>query len=153
MPTAVRWIVALTRVRMAFAILVIVAAIYFASPADSEMLESFRRGWVRGTSGHEVETYGAAEAGEVAGSATIPIILSMFILTFVRRRNLNALRVAAAINLLVSVTQGGALPFAIATLVLAHLKSTREYMDGGRASSSSAPQRATGPRKPATTLP
>jgi len=148
----VKWIVALSRVRLTFALIIIGAAVIFTSPFESETLESFRRGWVGGT-GYDIEAYGPAEAGEIAGSAFIPAMLSMLILTFIRRRKLKALRVVAVINLIASWTQPGALPLTIATLVLANRKSTQEYMDGGVAPPASSPARSAAPRQPAITLP
>ena len=151
-PTAVKWIVALSRVRLAFGLLIIGAGLYFTMPAESETLESFRRGWVRGT-GYDVEEYGPAEAGQIAGAALIPIVLSALMLTFVRRRKLKALRVVAMVNVIASWTQPGALPLTIAMLVLAHRKSTQEYMGGGAAPPTASPARVNAPRQRAITVP
>jgi hypothetical protein len=125
-PTAVKWIVALIRIRLVFSLIAVVAAIIFMSPAESETMESFRRGWVRGT-GFDVADYGPEQAGEVAGGAMVPALLMGLMLFFVRRRNLKALRISAAVSAVLAVGHFFVLVMSIATLVLAFRDSTRAY--------------------------
>jgi hypothetical protein len=127
-PAAVRWIVALTGVRIVVAVLVIGAALFFISPSDSEMVESFRRGWV-GATGHSVEGYGPEQAGEVAGAASVPLILSIVMLAFVRRRKLKALRVTALVSLILSWASPITWPLTLTTVVLASRKSVQDYCE------------------------
>ena len=150
-PTAVRWIVALTHVRIALGLVAIGASLYFLSPADSGSLEAFRRGWVR-ASGFSVDEYGPEQAGEVAGAALVPVILSILLLVFVAKRKLKALRVMSIVALIMTWTQPLLLPFALATVVLAHRQSTRDYCEGALRTPTMT-RRPAGPRRPATTHP
>ena len=150
-PAAVRWIVGLTRVRIAFGLLAIGAALFFLSPAESESLEAFRRGWVRSL-GYTVDEYGPEQAGEVVGAGLIPLILSVLLLRFVAKRKLTALRVTSIVALIMTWSMPLMLPVAIATAILAHRQSTREYCEGPVRTPATT-KRPTGPRRPATTYP
>ena len=140
-PATVAWIIALSRVRVVMSVIAMAVSIYFMSPAESEMLESFRRGWVRST-GFTVEEYGPEQAGEVAGTALIPLVLSVLILQFVRRRKLKALRVAAVVNFVMSVTQPLTWLITLTTVILASRQSTRDYMEGVKPAPAARPARA-----------
>jgi len=150
-PTAVRWLVALTRVRIALGLIAIAASLYFLSPAESESLEAFRRGWVK-ASGFSVDEYGPEQAGEVAGAALVPVILSVLLLVFVAKRKLKALRVTSIVALVITWTQPLFLPLGVAAVVLAHRPSTKDYCEG-TARKSAMSRRPTAPRRPATTHP
>ena len=138
-PAAVKWIVGLTWVRMSLSIIAIGIALLFLSPMESEMGESFRRGWVR-ASGFSVEDYGPEQAGQVTGVALVPLILSALTLTFVRRRKLRALRIAAAVNAIMSWAQPLVWPLTVTALVLAYRKSTAEYFERQSRTGASAAQ-------------
>jgi hypothetical protein len=140
-PAAVSWIVWLTRVRIVMSVIAMTAAIYFMSPSDSETVEGFRRGWV-GASGFTLEEYGPEQAGEVAGTALVPLVLSALVLYFVRRRKLKALRVAAVVNFIMSVTQPLTWLITLTTVILASVKSTRDYMEGAKPAATARPVRA-----------
>ncbi len=126
-PTAVRWIIALTRVRLFLSLILIVASIAFMSPFDSEVIEKFRTGWVRGT-GFDVSEYGPEEAGEVAGAAAVPAAVLALMLYFIRRRKLKALRVAATVSAVLAIGHFVALVLSISTLILVFRDSTRAHM-------------------------
>jgi hypothetical protein len=139
-PAAVVWIVWLNRIRVAMSVIATVLSIYFISPADSEMVEAFRRGWVRST-GFTLEEYGPEQAGEVAGMALVPLALSLLILYFVRRRKLKALQVAAAVNFIMSLTQPLTWPITLTTVILASRKSTRDYLEEVKPAPAARPTR------------
>ncbi len=151
-PTAVRWIIALARVRIALGLIAVAVSIYFLSPAESESLEVFRRGWVR-ASGFSLEEYGPEQAGEVAGAALLPVILSVLMLVFVAKRKLKALRVTSIVTLVMTWAQPLLLPLAVAAVALAHRKSVGAYCGEGPARKAPMTRQPTSPRRPATTHP
>ena len=125
-PTAVRWIVILSWLKIVIALLLAGVAIFFTMPMKSADLEQFRRGWIRGA-GYDWERYGAEQAGEVFGRALIPMILAVLMLVFVARRKLTGLRVAAAVSFLMSVPVVLSWPVTLTTLILAFRESTKQY--------------------------
>ena len=132
-PLAVRWIIILSWLKIGLALVLAAVAIAFTSPMDSPNLEHFRRGWIRGA-GHDWETYGAEQAGEVFGGSLIPVILASLMLVFVARRTLKGLRVAAAVSFLMSVTVPLSWPVTLTTLILTFRDSTTRYCEDGVAS-------------------
>jgi hypothetical protein len=141
-PPAIRWIVALAWLRVAAFVIVVLFAIAAVSPAGTEWMEGFRRGWLH-RFGYSTSAYGEAEAGEIAGRALIPVALAAMVLIFVHLRKLMALRIVAGLSVLVSLTQPLGLLLTILTLVLTFRASTRAYCQGEPPSPSPA-QPATG---------
>jgi hypothetical protein len=128
-PAAVRWIVALAWLRLALFALIVTVAVAFVTPFESQLLEGMRQGWL-GHTRYPPEAYGYREAGEISGRAVIPALLAALVLIFVWRRRLIALRIAAALGVVFSLTAPLALLFNVPILVLAFLGSTRGYMQG-----------------------
>ena len=65
-PTAVICIMAPAWIRLALFAMVMVMAIVFVSPFQSDWVEDFRLGWLRGA-GYTSEEYGCEQAGEISG--------------------------------------------------------------------------------------
>jgi hypothetical protein len=136
-PAAVKWIAGLAWLRLLVFGLFVVLAITFVNAAQSEWLEGFRRGWVRGT-GHTPSEYGYEQAGEVVGAGLIPAILSVLLLVFAARRKLVPLRMVAVVNVVFCLAQPASLLLAVPTLILAFVRSTKQYCRGETASKAPA---------------
>src|SRR5262245_39255980 len=125
-PAAVKWLIVLARLMLAVFTLVVILALVFVSPFQSDWLEDFRQGWIEGT-GYIPEEYGYEQAGEVVGQETRWAILAGLLLLFVGRRKHTALRIVAGLSVLFALLQPLALLITVPILVLTFRNSTKAY--------------------------
>jgi hypothetical protein len=126
-PTAVKWIIALTWLRLAPFFLGIVLTNVFMLHFDSQWMEKFRNGFV-GSLGYNPGSYSADNAAEVTGKLFADNLPALLLLVFLCMRKLMALRLAAAFSFLFDCT-GKGWRWAVSTilLVLVFMPSTKAY--------------------------
>jgi hypothetical protein len=129
-PATVRWIVALAWLRVVAYAMLVVAANVFVASFGSGGLEEFRRGWIEAL-GYASSSYGAREAGAIAGSGFLAALFSGLILWSVHARRLAPLRAFACLGLLFSLQQILAIPLALTSAILAFQPSVRRYCQPG----------------------
>jgi hypothetical protein len=132
MPASVKWIVGLSVAKLALFGLKVLTPTLFLLPFQSELILSFRRGWLEGA-GAIPDSYGPDQAawltGNLAGTFLPGAVLSAMVIFFVSRGRLSAIQAIAVILASGSVLMlsfGGMFWWTL-TAILAFLPQTKAY--------------------------
>ena len=129
-PPTVKVMLVITFLQIAGIILVIGFALYAASvqPQGGSMSE-FRAGFLERL-GYDPATFGPIEAGRIAGSFILDLLLAGLMLLCIRVKKLLGIRIIAGLGLCVAVASRGFPLVQVILLVLSFRNSTKQYCRG-----------------------
>lgn len=131
-PASVKWIVGLAVAKIAFFGLLVLTPLFFLLPLESELILSFRNGWLE-SAGAIPDSYGPDQAawltGNLVGRFLPGAVLSALVIFFVFRGRLSAIQAIAVIMACGSVlmVSFGGMFWWILTAILAFLPQTKAY--------------------------
>ncbi|PTY01834.1 hypothetical protein DB347_25355 [Opitutaceae bacterium EW11] len=129
-PLALKWIIALAYIQIAFAFLFfcgIIAAAAF--PAESGFMRGYEEGVAKSFGASSLDQFGAEKVGEATAKATISMVLPFVVLVCAHRRARVGLIVTLVIGICMTFGQKGLPLFTIVQLILSLRGSIARYMN------------------------